>query len=314
MTDHSPLTVAVLGASGFIGSHLIDALLERGHRVLALSRSFPGLIGVSALGHPELEYYVVDLSLPQSLEKALHGVDVCFHLASTTLPSTSNLDPGFDIGSNLLGTINLLEAACNAAVKRVVFSSSGGTVYGIPKQVPISESHPTNPTCSYGITKLAIEKYLALYKQLHGLDSVVLRIANPYGERQRQEAAQGAVAVFLAKALRGEAIEIWGDGTVVRDYLHVSDVVRALLAAADYGGTQPLFNIGSGHGLSLNQLIQAIEKELGGDIQVNYTSGRSCDVPVSILDIQLAAFELGWKPGISFSDGLARMRLSLERF
>jgi len=312
MTDHSQSTVAVLGASGFIGSHLIDALLERGHRVRAFSRSFPGLISTSASCHSRLEPHAVDLTLPQTLEQVLRGVDVCFHLASTTVPSSSNINPSYDISSNLLGTINLLEAACGAEVKRIVFASSGGTVYGIPRTLPISESHSTNPTCSYGIVKLAIEKYFALYKQLRGLDYVALRIANPYGERQRPKAAQGAVAVFLAKALRGDPIEIWGDGGVVRDYLYVGDVVRALLAAADYDGTESLFNIGSGYGLSLNQLIKAIEQELGHSLQVRYTSARPYDVPVSILNIQLAASELAWKPRVNLCDGLARMRLSLE--
>ena len=193
-----------------------------------------------------------------------------------------------------------------SSARRVVFVSSGGTVYGVPKSVPIREDHATDPICSYGITKLAIEKYLHLYRELHGLESVVLRLANPYGERQRTHASQGAIAVFLGKALRGEPIEIWGDGSVVRDYIHISDVTRALLLAMDHAGSNRLFNIGSGLGASLNEVLEAIESATGVAPERHYLDGRPFDVPRSVLCIERAERELGWRPHIGLKEGIAR--------
>ena len=179
----------------------------------------------------------------------------------------------FDIETNLLGTVRLLNQVVKAKVGKVVFLSSGGTVYGPPQEVPIVETHQTNPICSYGITKLAIEKYLDLFFQLHGIDYTVLRLSNPFGERQRIQSSQGAVAVFLGKALRKEKIEIWGDGFVVRDYLHVSDVVSAMIASIDYQGSDRVFNIGSGSGVSLNEVVDGISQVLGRTIDKVLSDG-----------------------------------------
>ncbi|CAI8157469.1 MAG: dTDP-4-dehydro-6-deoxyglucose reductase [Prochlorococcus marinus str. MIT 9215] len=190
--------------------------------------------------------------------------------------------------------------------------SSGGTVYGIPCAVPIPETHPTNPICSYGITKLAIEKYVALYRQLHGLDGLILRVANPFGPRQRLDAAQGVVPVFLGKALRHEPLQIWGDGTTVRDFLNVADVVAALLAAVAYQGEETLFNIGSGQGISLNQLIVLLERQLKRSLEVEYLPPRGCDVPTNVLCIDRAMRVLDWKPQIPVAEGLRRLCDSLN--
>lgn len=190
--------------------------------------------------------------------------------------------------------------------------SSGGTVYGVPQQVPIPETHPTEPTCSYGICKLAIEKYVALYRQLHGLDGLVLRVANPYGERQRLDATQGVVPVFLGKALRGEPLQIWGDGSTVRDFLHISDVVAALLAAARYAGEERLFNVGSGEGLSLNQLVDLLGSELQRPLAVEYLPARGFDVPTNVLCIERAQRCLGWSPQVPVAEGLHRLCTSLN--
>ena len=190
--------------------------------------------------------------------------------------------------------------------------SSGGTVYGIPQAVPISETHPTDPICSYGITKLAMEKYVALYRQLHGLEGVVLRVANPFGPRQRLDAAQGVVPVFLGKALRHEPLQIWGDGSTVRDFLDVADVVAALLAVVRYKGSESLFNIGSGQGLSLNQLIAQLEQQLNRSLDVQYLPSRGCDVPTNVLCIDRAKEALNWAPKIPVADGLRRLCDSLN--
>ncbi|MBP1150398.1 NAD-dependent epimerase/dehydratase family protein [Methylocaldum sp. RMAD-M] len=303
----------VLGGRGFIGSHLVDALLAKGYRVRCFDRPHVMPLGESHIENQNFELFEGDLVSEADVAAALEGCDICFHLISTTLPKSSNADPVFDVESNLLGTVRLLTHAVKTSVKKVVFVSSGGTVYGTPVQVPIPETHPNNPICSYGITKLTIEKYLGLFHQLHDLDYAVLRIANPFGERQRTHASQGAVAVFLGKALRGSPIEIWGDGSVIRDYIHINDVVSAMLSVLDYSGPEHVFNIGSGHGLSLNEVLDAIERVTHRPTLRRYVAGRPFDVPASVLCIERAKLLLGWTPAVSFEDGLARFADWLEQ-
>lgn len=301
----------VLGGGGFLGSHLVESLAAAGHAVRSFDRSAAAvhspLTKPNANAPGTVELFSGDFLSKDDLVRALEGVDVCYHLVSTTIASTSNADPLFDVETNVVGTLRLLESAVAAGTKRVVFASSGGTVYGVPQQVPITERHPTEPISSYGITKLAIEKYLHLYRVLHGLDYVVLRLANPYGERQRLHAQQGAVAVFLGQALRGEEITIWGDGEAVRDFVYVGDVIDALMAAARPLKTQErVLNIGSGCGYSLNQILDAIETVTGRPTVRRYTPGRVFDVPVNVLDIEAAGRSLGWAPKVGLEDGLRR--------
>jgi UDP-glucose 4-epimerase len=228
------------------------------------------------------------------------------HLVSTTLPKGSNEDPVYDVNTNVIGTIQMLNTMVQLRVKRIIFISSGGTVYGIPRAIPVTEDHPTNPEVSYGITKLMIEKYLYLYSRLHELEPIILRVANPYGERQRTGTAQGAVAAFIHRALAGETIEIWGDGSVARDYIYISDVACACALALQYRGANMIFNIGSGVGTSLTDLVAAIGTIIERPLQVRHLPGRSFDVPLSVLDCSLAKNELGWSPKVSLLDGLRR--------
>ena len=300
-------TSVVFGGRGFIGSHLVDLLLERGGTVRSFDRPYGLGPGVRSEPVARLEQVQGDFTSSSDVSQVLAGCDYCFHLVSTTLPQGSNADPVYDVESNLVSSLRLMEHAVQHRIKKVVFVSSGGTVYGIPKASPIAESHPTDPICSYGIAKLAIEKYLALFKLLHGLEYKVLRLSNPFGERQRTESSQGAVAVFLAKALRNETIEIWGDGSVVRDYVYISDVVRAIASAALSPASETTFNIGSGRGVSLNEILAAMESLLGAPIRRNYSAPRPFDVPVNVLDIALARSKLGWAPSVAFEAGLKAM-------
>ena len=300
-------TSVVFGGRGFIGSHLVDLLLARGGKVRSFDR--PYALGVDIRSEPasRLEQVQGDFTSSSDVSQVLAGCDYCFHLVSTTLPQGSNADPVYDVESNLVSSLRLMEHAVHHGVRKLVFVSSGGTVYGIPKESPIAESHPTDPICSYGIAKLAIEKYLGLFKLLHGLDYTVLRLSNPFGERQRTESSQGAVAVFLGKALRNETIEIWGDGSVVRDYVYIADVVRAIAAAALSDAPETTFNIGSGRGVSLNEILSAMESLLGAPVRRTYSAPRPFDVPVNVLDIALARSRLGWVPSVEFEVGLKTM-------
>ena len=295
----------VLGGAGFIGSHLAEALLAAGHRVKVFDRPhvdrLPELASKGAV-----ETFTGDFVNPRALAPALRGTEVVFHLISTTLPKSSNDNPEYDLESNVLGTLRLLTLCKEQKVRKLVFVSSGGTVYGIPRQLPIDEEHPTSPICSYGIHKLAIEKYLYLAQRTAGLDYCIVRPANLYGPRQRLDIAQGAVAVFLDRALKGEAIEIWGDGSVVRDYLYVGDAVEALVKAAAFGGEPRIFNIGSGVGASLNELVGEIRKLTGRTVKVQYSEARSVDVPANVLDCSRARRHLQWSARTPFAEGLRR--------
>jgi UDP-glucose 4-epimerase len=294
---------SVLGGAGFLGSHLTEALIDRGHEVRVFDKTGANLENL-APAEGQFEFQGGDLVNEVDLEKAVAGVDTVYHLISTTLPASSNRNPVYDVETNLLGTLRLLQICLVAGVRRLVFVSSGGTVYGEPESLPISESHPTRPIVSYGVVKLAIERYLELFHRLHGLSYTVVRLANPYGPRQDPRGSQGAASVFLGRALRGEPIRIWGDGSVVRDYIFVKDAVSGLLAAAEKGGSDSTYNIGSGEGTSLTRLVEAIG--LAGDLEpeVEYLPARNFDVPANVLDVTRARTELGWAPSVSLEEGL----------
>ena len=301
----------VLGGAGFIGSHLAEALLQAGHRVRIFDRPHLDRLP-DFLRRREFEVFTGDFLNPRALNPALEGSEIVFHLVSTTLPKTSNDNPVYDVESNVVGTLRLLELCRSQGVRKVVFASSGGTVYGVPRAVPIDEGHPTDPICSYGIHKLMIEKYLQLNQRVHGLDYCVVRPPNLYGPRQRLDIAQGAVAVFLDRALRGKPIQVWGDGSVVRDYLYVEDAAEALVKAAAFEGEPKVFNIGSGVGTSLKQLVREIEALLGRPVPVEYAAARTLDVPANVLDASLARRLLGWTPRTSLAEGLRRTHAAMR--
>ncbi len=240
------------------------------------------------------------------MSKLLRGQQFVFHLAYDSIPETSNRDPTADVLHNVVPTLTLLDLCCAEGIEKVIFASSGGTVYGVtPLEAVLSEAAPTNPISAYGVTKLAIEKYLALYKRLYDLDFHVLRISNPYGPGQSPHKRQGLVATVLYRALTRQPIEIWGDGEIIRDYIHIRDVARAFLHVLQYAGDSRIMNVGSGVGFSINRVVNDIEAALGiTGIPRRYGPARVGDVPRNVLDIGLIANETGWRPQISWTDGL----------
>lgn len=297
----------VLGGAGFIGSHLAEALANEGRRVRIFDRPHVDRLPFFAR-EKGFDVFTGDFLNPKALAPALEGAELVFHLVSTTLPKNSNDNPAYDVESNVVGTLRLLDLCRSQGVGKLVFVSSGGTVYGVPRSTPVSEEHPTEPISSYGIHKLMVEKHLKLAHHLHGLDYCIVRPANLYGPRQRLDIAQGAVGVFLDRALRDQPIEIWGDGSVVRDYVYVADAVDAMVKAARFQSEPRLFNIGSGRGVSLNELVAEIEKLLGRPVKVQRGASRALDVPVNVLDASRAARHLGWRASMSLGEGLRRTR------
>jgi UDP-glucose 4-epimerase len=295
--------VLLLGGGGFLGGHIAEALLEGGSPVRVFDRA-PGS-RLSQLA-ADIEFCLGDFDNRSDLSSALDGCPLIIHLVSTTIPKTSNEDPVADLKDNLIGTVRFLEFARRARVRKIIFASSGGTVYGVPTIVPIPEDHATRPVCSYGIHKLAIEQYMELYRRLHELDYCVLRMSNPYGEHQRADSGQGAVAVFLDHVIRGHEIEIWGDGSAVRDYVYVKDVAQAFYRATMYAGEPRTFNIGSGQGTTVTELLQLIEQVTRRPIRRRHLPARPFDVPTNVLDISRARNYLGWQPLHSLEQGLRR--------
>lgn len=303
------MKVLVLGGNGFIGSHLVDRLLADGHAVSVFDRVEeryrPLLEGVS--------YFLGDFGNRGLLTEALYDAEIVFHLISTSVPKTSNDDPVYDVQSNVIETLFMLDKCVAMKIQKLVFISSGGTVYGRSAQLPITEQGATEPECSYGITKLTIEKYLALYHHLHGLDYVVVRPANPYGSRQNPFGIQGAISVFLGKIAKGEPVEIWGDGEVVRDYLYIDDLIEGICRAAFMPARQRIFNLGSGDGVSLNRLLAVMQQVTQRDVKVGYLPARSFDIPAIYLDISLAHDLLGWQPVTSLEEGIRRTWEFIQR-
>ena len=291
----------VLGGCGFIGSHVVDALLSRGHAVRVFDRQ-PERFRAAPAG---VETIFGDFSDPAVLAEAMSGIETVFHLISTTFPSTANINPQADVKDNLVNTLTLVRAMMELNISRLTFLSSGGTVYGVPETIPISEEHPLRPINSYGIVKVAIEQYLGMYLRERRLSPVIIRASNPYGPRQGHTGVQGVVSTFLRSVRDRHPIEIWGDGSVVRDFFYVDDLANLIVTAAESNAVGA-FNAGSGKGVSLNQLIEAIASATQTKVERIYRPARSTDIPASVLDVSRAAKTFGWTAKVDLVDGLAR--------
>lgn len=295
--------VILIGGSGFIGTHLSRYLLEQGALPVVVDWVEPSVEGV--------EYHQGDFRTLADLQPGLlSGAEAIYLLAWTTKPQSANDDPAYDLETNVLAGIHFLDGVTRLGnAPRIIYISTGGAVYGNAGTDAVSEGHAVEPINAYGISKLTFERYLDLYHRTHGLDYLIFRPGNPYGEGQSPSSSQGAIAVFLGHLVRGETIEIWGDGLVVRDYLHISDLVsalgRGLKYRPDQGGPR-VFNLGSGVGRSLNEVVAAIESATKREVRVEYKAGRKVDVPSIILDCSAARDFLGWTPSVEFQDGLLR--------
>lgn len=302
----------VLGGAGFLGSYIVDRLAENSHEVMVfdLNRQTDNLYKSDTL--TRVRFQTGNFSNDQDIKTALKGIEYVFHLISTTIPATSNQNPIADIESNIARSVRLLELCKDSSCfKKIIFLSSGGTIYGRPLVKPISENHPTNPICSYGISKLAVEKYIFLFNQLYGFDYAILRCSAAYGERQNLTKPLGAIGVFVKRALDKKPIVIWGNGETVRDFIYADDVASACILAMKNTNNK-IFNVGSGSGITLNRLMRKINNELGINPVVEYQPSRTFDVSDNTLDINLIRKELGWSPTVSLNEGIRRVWKTLH--
>jgi len=292
-----------VGGSGFLGRNLACWLRTRGHPVALVCRTPPAPPHI-----PATACHLEELcNLPQRGD-ILDHIDTIIHLVHSSKPAGSMRDIPGDIIDNVPDSVRLMQAAQEHGIRRMLFISSGGTVYGVPRYLPIDETHPTDPVCSYGITKLAIEKYLGMFSVLNpAFTGISLRVSNPYGPFQPCTTGQGVIAHFLDRIRRDEPLDIWGDGTVVRDFIHVQDVLEAISAVLDHHLPAGVYNLGSEQGHSLNQIIDLLRHVAGRPVTVNYHPGRVFDIPRVVLSTARLRAALPWKPRIDMQSGLAAL-------
>lgn len=311
------MRVVIFGAAGFIGTNLSRALLKNNEFVdvteLVLIDENKDYFKKS----PVLEDSRVTIVIRSYLKESLFGDlikegDLVFHLVSTTNPTSSNQHISDEITKNIAISVNILEACVENRAAKVIFISSGGTVYGNAK-CPISESSSTNPITTYGIQKLAIEKLLYLYNYLHGLDYRIVRLSNPYGPYQRPNGRLGAITTFTDRAMRGKEVIVYGDGSVVRDYIYIDDAIRAVLTLASNECKYRIYNVGSGRGISINDVLDEIQKALNLKMKVEYTPSRSVDLKENFLDISRYEGEFERIEYTKLYDGIQQTFLFLKR-
>ncbi len=301
--DRSRGTVCVTGGAGFIGSHIAGAFLAEGRRVLILDNLSGGKRENVPAG---AELHVLDIRSREAADLVRgSGVEILVHHAAQMDVRRSVEDPVFDADVNVLGSLNLAEAARRGGVRQILFASTGGAIYGEQDRFPADEEHPARPLSPYGVSKLAFERYLFFYHTTYGLDVTCLRYANVYGERQNPHGEAGVVAIFLNRLLAGETPTINGAGLQTRDYVHVSDVVRANLAAAGRPGYH-VYNVGTGVETSVVDLYREIARALGSEAVAAHGPAKPGEQTRSVVDGALGRRELGLPAPIPLSEGLAR--------
>lgn len=271
----------VLGANGFIGSHLVDELVKNGHKVRAFDRSKEAKYNFKA--NKSIEIVAGDFLNRHDLSQALKDIDYVFHFISTTTPATAENDPLIDIGTNIQMSVELFQECVKAGVKKVIFASTGGAIYGENSSENVKETTTPLPVSPYAIGKLTIEHYLRYFDRKFGLKGLVFRISNPYGERQSLISKQGVIPIFLQHIAKDEPITVLGDGSMVRDYIYVKDVAK-MIAGSFETATKDLYNIGSGQGLSVNDLVETMRHITGRPIEIKHADKPTTYVEKIVLD------------------------------
>jgi UDP-glucose 4-epimerase len=301
------LKILVTGGQGFIGSHLVDRLLLE-HQVVAVGRS-PRQ--PRCFADPDrVEYIQKDIKDNLALYEIIksHGAEVVYHIAWSNLNASAQDNIVEDIYDNVVTSVRLFEACLRASVQKIIYVSSGGTVYGIPQTSPVDEQHVTAPLSAYGVSKLAVENYLNMYSRFYGIESTIIRPSVPYGPRQSPLRGQGAIPTFLYRILRGEEITVWGDGTAQRDFFYIDDLITGLVACLTNKTEERIFNIAGDRLYTLAQIIEFIAQEVGRPAQIRYYPERKVDIPSIKLDTQRLTQQLHWQPQTSLPEGIAQTK------
>lgn len=300
------MKVLVTGGTGFIGSFVVEELLNKNYEVVIIAngRQLPEYLRKNS---EKIMYFQADFGDTDILEKALPGCNAVIHLAWSTVPKpTKGGATAFEFSKNISSTVNLIEKCIEFNIDKFIFISSGGTVYGIPDEIPITELHALNPISNYGLGKLIAEKLIHLYNYSYNINYTVLRVSNAYGERQNIYKNQGVIGIWLKSILQKNEIEIWGDGTVIRDYVYVTDVANAIVKALELVKGANIYNIGANKGYSLKEITTEIKNTLDISFKIIYKPSRNFDVPVNILDISKAKNSIDYQPAIPLSKGILK--------
>jgi len=298
------MKVLVTGGAGFIGSHVVDTLISAGYEVVVVDDLSTGNL---ANLNPAATFYQVDIRSPQLAEVfEKERPDYVDHHAAQMDVRRSIADPLFDAEVNVIGSINLIECCRRYGVKRLIYISTGGAVYGEPEYLPCDEAHPVNPICPYGASKHTVEHYLYMYQQNYGLDYIVLRYPNVYGPRQDPHGEAGVVAIFTGQMLAGGQVVINGDGEQQRDFVYVEDCARANLMAMNSQNANLIYNLGYGRGTTVNEIFTTLKNITGYQLAATHGPAKVGETRQIYLDATKAQKELGWKPTVDLEEGLQR--------
>ncbi|MDE5802948.1 MAG: NAD-dependent epimerase/dehydratase family protein [Lachnospiraceae bacterium] len=306
--------ILILGAAGFIGTNLTLRLCREQKKLVLFEQRGAQykeiVLELAKAGNIEFaEGSFTEYKSDDWMEQlpCLKEIDTVYHLISTTCPTNSNRNMAVEMEENLISTIRFLDACVSAGIPKVVFLSSGGTVYGKKHTGLCREEEEAFPITVYGMQKLSIEKALYLYRQMYGMDYRIIRLANPYGPYQKPNGIQGAVTTFTWRAIHKEPIQVYGDGSVVRDYIYIDDAIDGIVRIAECQGKHRLYNLGSGRGHSIKEVIEMIAEVLGELPEVRYQAGRPVDVPVNVLDISRFEQDFGKLKAIELKEGICRL-------
>ena len=302
------MKVLITGGAGFIGSHLVRQLLAAKHDVTILDNVSTGTWEHLPMEKDTYTCWEMDIRDKSVREKIEQGsFDVIVHLAAQTMVDVSIKDPEFDASENVMGTVNILEAARHSGVKRVIFASTAAAYGNVTEEkLPIRENETLAPMSFYGLTKVTVEKYLQLYHDLYGLDYVALRFANVYGERQGDTGEGGVISIFAKRIANGQDITIFGDGKQTRDFIYAGDIASGIIAAMTTDKANAVYNISNQTETSLLKLVELMAKAAGKEIKPKFAAPREGDINRSMLCNEKAQQNLGWKPEMDLAEGLAR--------
>ena len=308
------MNITVIGAAGFIGTNLAMQLVENPNcKIKLVDKKREYFVDFMREHYTNVEIIESSLDNEKEFNKILKKQDIVYHLVSSTIPATSNQHIAQELATNVIFSANMLDACVKNDVKKVVFISSGGTVYGKENNCPLNEMTKTYPISSYGIQKITIEKLLYLYNYMYGLDYRVVRLANPYGPYQRPNGVLGAVTTFTYRALKDEKIIVYGDGSVIRDYIYIDDAIKAIINITFGECEYRTFNVGCGYGTSINEVIDKIQNVLQKKLLVSYQKGRQVDVPINYLDISRYEKRYGVLSTIDLNLGIERTAEFLKK-
>lgn len=298
--------IVITGGSGFIGSHLINDLLSQNHQnILSIDKK--------KSSNQLIKNKIGNFFDTKLLLNTLKKNDIVIHMACSSVPAISEANKEKDIRENLIGSINLFQACIKKKIKKIIYFSSGGTVYGNHGNKKIKETDISNPINSHGAMKIAIEKYLQVFHHTHGLNYVIIRPGNPYGRTIDNNKNQGIIDIFLKKIINREPLEIWGDGETVRDYIHIEDLTDLIIKIIKSDINNEIFNAGTGKGTSINQLLEIIKNITNIEPKIKYKKNRNFDLKYNILNIKKAKDKINWKPSINIKNGIKKHYQNLNK-